>query len=80
MDITRGLLVFFGAAILDFLWAGYVTATAKHRAVPAATYSAVIVWVNGALVLVWIHEPVMLGVFGLGAFAGTYLKLRWFAK
>lgn len=78
-EIVRALLVFVGAAVVDFLWAGYVTSAAKHRPTPASLYSAAIVGVNGAITLVWINEPRLLVAFAFGAFAGTYVKLRWFS-
>ena len=62
---------------LDFVWARYTAAMVEKHAAYAGLYGAGIVVLNGFVTLLYVATPVLLIPACLGAFAGTYIAIRW---
>jgi len=71
----KALVVFLGAAALDFVWAWYIQATAGKWPLGAATLSAVIALLGGVLCVEYVGNHWMLVPMAAGCFAGTWLKV-----
>ena len=76
------LLAFFGMVALDFVWARYtITLIKKHHAV-SGTYAAIIMLLNGVVVVTYVSNPWMILPAAAGAFVGTFIggkADKWFA-
>jgi hypothetical protein len=79
--IWQVLLAFFGMVALDFVWARYTISLVKQHATVSGTYAAIIMILNGTVVLTYVHSPWMILPAAAGAFIGTFIggKMdKWF--
>jgi hypothetical protein len=70
------LAAFAAMFILDWVYAVYTRRVAEGRALPAASYAAVLYAISGSLTLAIVHDPRLLPAAIAGAFAGTYFSVR----
>ena len=68
--------VFLAVLVADFLWARFIIATSARRAIPAATYSALIIIAGGVTTLAFVESPWYLIPASAGAFVGTWWAAR----
>jgi len=74
--ITKWIVVFFAAAILDWIWAKYIQYTSGGRRLLAATFSALIAMSGGILSIEYIHDNWLLVPMIFGYFIGTYMSVK----
>lgn len=77
MSAWTAASVFAALFALDFFWAKYTTAITAKRAHLASAYATVLILLSGIAAIVYTAEPVMLIPAMLGAFAGTFVAVRW---
>lgn len=75
--IWKFILVFVIVTVADFLWAAYISHTAKGNIWKASFYAAAIALFGGMITLAYINDSRMIIPAVLGAFVGTYLCLRF---
>lgn len=77
--VTAGtaLVVFAALFALDFVWARYTNAITAQRELAASLYAAALIILSGIAAVVYTTEPLMLVPAALGAFAGTYVAVKW---
>lgn len=76
MTVMKFVGVFAALFVLDFVFARYTKSIGDLRAMPASSYAAVIVVLNGAAAVGYVHEPWLLVPAMLGAFTGTWLSVK----
>ena len=72
--------VFVALFVLDVFWTRYTAAVTVAHPTRASTYSALIVLANGVAVMIYASEPLMILPAALGAFAGTWVAVKWGAQ
>jgi hypothetical protein len=70
------ILVFIIVTAADFLWAAYISHTAKGNIWKASSYAAAIALFSGLITIAYINDSRMIIPAVLGAFVGTYLCLK----
>lgn len=73
--MIEALVVFFSMVAVDYAWAKYMMEAAAKRPHRAALWSAVIVALGAITVLAYTHNPALLGVAVVGAYAGTFIAV-----
>lgn len=71
--IAVWLYVFILMFALDMVWALYTQAMITASPVRASTFAALIQLLSAALVLEYVHDPMLIVPAVAGAFAGTYV-------
>lgn len=71
------VIVFVAMFGLDFVWSYYTRAITNHKALSAALWSVALILFNGAVTHGYVNNLWLLIPAGLGAFAGTYVSVRW---
>ncbi len=67
----------FGAMfMLDFVWAKYTRAVQAGQRCLASAHAAGIILLNGAAVLGYVGDPLLLIPAMLGAYAGTWVAIE----
>ena len=74
--MKRGVAVFLAVALTDSLWTGWIRAASDGSALPAASYSALIVLVGAFVTCSYVKDRIYLIPAVLGAFVGTWLSVR----
>ena len=75
--IQRAAAVFLLVTLLDVVWALYIAQVSRGKPLLSAFTSAIIALLSGAAVVIYVREPPMLAAAVAGAFAGTYVAVRW---
>lgn len=70
-------LVFFAMVVTDIVWAGWSSALAAKQELRASLYAAAITVCGGFTIVQYTDDHWLLVPATLGAFAGTWLKVRW---
>lgn len=70
------LATFVLVALLDYLWALYMTAAGEGRRFAAASWAAALYVVGAGATLAFINHPVAIAFAALGSFAGTYFGVK----
>lgn len=73
---TEALIVFICTGVADLLWTVYIRRTTDGKAVPAATYSALIILLGAIVVTTYVENSFYLAPAVTGAFLGTLLTIR----
>lgn len=68
----KHLLVFLAMVATDYFWGRYTVSATKHRAMPAALWSAGIVLLGSFVTVEYINDTSLLYAAVAGAFVGTY--------
>ncbi len=69
------LIAFSGMFALDFVFARYTLSVMSQRPVAASSYAAGCLLLQGAVILSYVNEPIMLIPAAAGAFIGTYVGM-----
>jgi hypothetical protein len=75
--IIDGLIAFAVMFVLDFIWALYTQYVVARRHWAAALAATGIMLCNGAVTLLYVSEPLLLGFAAAGAFVGTAAAIKW---
>lgn len=70
-------LVLLAMTLLDFLWTGYIRATAQGRVTHACGLASGIILTTGFVTVAYVDNPWNLIPAALGAAFGTYLAMRF---
>lgn len=71
------LLAFLGMLAVDFLYAEYTKGVARGRALYASFMAAAMLGCNALVVTLYVANPWTVAAAVLGAFAGTYISMRF---
>jgi hypothetical protein len=74
--MTKWVVVFFGMAALDYIWAKYTHAVTARRAHLAALLSMVIMACNVTVTVSYIHDIWLVIPTMLGAWLGTFIAVQ----
>jgi len=69
------VLVFLGAALLDFVWAWYIQAVSGKWPLGASGLSAVIALLGGFMCVEYVGQHALLWAMAAGCFAGTWIQV-----
>mgnify|MGYP006298607437 CR=1 FL=1 len=69
--------VFGVYVVFDILYALYVFCVSRQQAIRASAISAVMYSLSAYGVMTYLHNPVYLLAVAAGAFAGTYIAVKW---
>ncbi len=75
--LLRAAVVFVAMTATDIIWAKYTRHVADGRPTLAAIFSVGIVLAGGFVTLSYVNEPLMLLPMACGAYAGTWLAVRF---
>jgi hypothetical protein len=70
------LLVTCALFLVDVCWARYIAKVGEGKALPAATWSALIMLCGAFATISYLHDRRLLAAAILGAFLGTYTSVR----
>jgi hypothetical protein len=70
-------LAFFGMLGVDFLYAEYTKGCADRRTLYASFMAAAMLGLNALVVTLYVSNPWTVAAAVGGAFAGTFISLRW---
>lgn len=73
----KALLVFGLVFALDFVWTVYIAAVADKKPLKSAFWSTGTILLGGLAAVEYVKDPWMLIPAGLGAFAATYIAVRY---
>lgn len=71
--MKEALIAFFGMFALDIVFARYVLSVGARHPLSASSYAAGGLLIQGAVVLSYVHNPIMLLPAAAGAFIETYV-------
>lgn len=74
--MTRWLLVFLAAVVVDFIWARYTAAVTSSRAIAAAWLSIGIIVSNAVVTVGYVTDYWLIVPTAAGAWCGTYFAIR----
>lgn len=77
---TDAVIVLLCTGMADLLWAIYIRRTTEGKAIPAATYSALIVLLGAVVVTTYVENSYYLIPAVAGAFIGTLATIRFDKK
>lgn len=70
----------FGALfVLDLVWAKYTAHVIAKRAFWSASYAAGLICLSGGAAVLYTQSPALLIPAALGAWAGTFVAVRWWS-
>lgn len=75
--LIKSTIVFAALFALDFVWAKYTTAITAKRPMLASSFASVIILLSGGAAIGYTTEPLMLIPAMAGAFAGTWVAVRY---
>jgi len=74
---VKAVIVFAAMFVLDFIWARYTSAMVDRRAHLASVFAVGILITNGVAVISYTTDLWMFIPAGLGAYAGTWVAVKW---
>ena len=77
MELLKWIGAFFGVMCLDFVWGKYIQATNGTNPLIAGLWAIPIFLLGGVITIGYISDPNLLIPAAFGAFAGTYLSVKW---
>lgn len=76
-DIALWILAFVLVFAADAAWASYIKACQDNRTLRACCWSVAIYLTGAAAVIGYVNDPWLLIPSCLGAWAGTWVGLKW---
>jgi hypothetical protein len=71
----RGIAVFLGTFISDYVWAKYIASITTATPFVASVWATITIVMGAFVVLSYVHDKRMIVPAAIGAFVGTYLAV-----